>query len=331
MTADTDIRYLKGVGVKRAEILYSKGIDTVGALLRFFPRKYLDWTKTTTVLNAPFFENVCVKAKIVTPIESQQTKSGITLYKFVAEDESSRFVVTLFNQKFLANRLNFGSTYLFYGKLEGSYVLRQMGSPLIKEANFNGIEPIYPASKDMSSKALEKLIKTALNSMEIEETLPPEILKKNNLCDLKYALWNIHFPKTKESFERAKKRLVFEELFILQLSLSIIKRKAHTLSGFIIKNNTFDKFQKSLSFELTNAQKRVVNECINDMKSGKPMARLVQGDVGSGKTVVAAALCCISAENGFQSALMAPTDNLHAPNEAILEAEKLLLRRHLCI
>ena len=100
MTADTDIRYLKGVGVKRAEILYSKGIDTVGALLRFFPRKYLDWTKTTTVLNAPFFENVCVKAKIVTPIESQQTKSGITLYKFVAEDESSRFVVTLFNQNF---------------------------------------------------------------------------------------------------------------------------------------------------------------------------------------------------------------------------------------
>ena len=155
MTANTDIRYLKGVGAKRAEVLKSKGIDTVGALLRFFPRKYLDWTNITLVKNALWYENVCIKAKIVTPIEEMETRSGITIYKFLAEDSSGRFSVSLFNQKFLANKLNFGCEYLFYGKFEGSYILKQMSSPIIKEANYNGIEPIYNASKNMSSNYRE--------------------------------------------------------------------------------------------------------------------------------------------------------------------------------
>ena len=310
MTANTDIQFLKGVGLKRAEILKSKGIDTVGALLRFYPRKYLDWTNITLVKKAPFFENVCLKAKIVTPIETVETRRGITIYKFLAEDESGRFSVSLFNQVYLANRLNLGSEYLFYGKLDGSFVLRQMSSPIIKEVNFGGIEPIYPSSKNMTSKTIEKLMKTALSVVEIPDVLPESIRKQNGLCDINYALENIHFPKTKESFERAKKRLVFEELFCLQVALSVIKLKNHKQSGCIIKNNVFEEFQKCLSFELTNAQKRVVLECIADMQSGKPMSRLVQGDVGSGKTVVAAALCFITAKNGYQSALMAPTEIL---------------------
>ena len=310
MTANTDIQFLKGVGLKRAEILKSKGIDTVGALLRFYPRKYLDWTNITLVKKAPFFEIVCLKAKIVTPIETVETRRGITIYKFLAEDESGRFSVSLFNQVYLANRLNLGSEYLFYGKLDGSFVLRQMSSPIIKEVNFGGIEPIYPSSKNMTSKTIEKLMKTALSVAEIPDVLPESIRKQNGLCDIKYALENIHFPKTRESFERAKKRLVFEELFCLQVALSVIKLKNHKQSGCIIKHNTFEEFQKCLSFELTNAQKRVVLECIADMQSGKPMSRLVQGDVGSGKTVVAAALCFITAKNGYQSALMAPTEIL---------------------
>lgn len=310
MTANTDIQFLKGVGLKRAEILKSKGIDTVGALLRLYPRKYLDWTNITLVKNAPFFENVCLKAKIVTPIETVETRRGITIYKFLAEDASGRFSVSLFNQVYLANRLNLGSEYLFYGKLDGSFVLRQMSSPIIKEVNFGGIEPIYPSSKNMTSKTIEKLMKTALSVAEIPDVLPESIRKENGLCDIKYALENIHFPKTKESFERAKKRLVFEELFCLQVALSVIKLKNHKQSGCIIKNNVFEEFQKCLSFELTNAQKRVVLECIGDMQSGRPMSRLIQGDVGSGKTVVAAALCFVTAKNGYQSALMAPTEIL---------------------
>ncbi len=310
MTANTDIQYLKGVGLKKAEILKSKGIDTVGALLRFYPRKYRDWRNITLVSEAPFYENVCVKARIVTPIEEKETRSGVVIYNFLAEDESGRFAVSLFNQKFLAKRLNLGSEYLFYGKFDGSYILKQMASPLIKEVNFGGIEPIYPASKNMPSKTLEKLVKTALLSVEMPEPLNENIRKENNLCDIKYALENIHFPKTAESFERAKHRLVFEELFCLQVALSVIKFKNHRQSGCVIKENNFSRFQKSLPFELTSAQIRVCEECIKDMQSGKPMSRLIQGDVGSGKTVVAAALCFISAENGYQSALMAPTEIL---------------------
>ncbi len=310
MTAFTDIQYLKGVGAKRAEILRTRGIDTVGALLRFFPRKYLDWTRVIPANSAPFHENVCVRAKIVTPIEEYNTKSKMVIYKFIAEDESGKFFVSLFNQKFLAERLKFGGEYLFYGKLEGSFITRQMNSPIIKPVDYNVIEPIYPASRDMTSSQLSRLIKTAVKTVEITETLPQIIIERNNLCSLRFAIENIHFPMSREAFEKAKHRLVFEELFVLQTALSIIKLKAHQKSGCAITVNSFEDFQKSLPFSLTNAQKRVVLECISDMQSHRPMTRLVQGDVGSGKTVVAAALCDVVAKNGFQSALMAPTEIL---------------------
>ncbi|MBE6780308.1 MAG: ATP-dependent DNA helicase RecG [Ruminococcaceae bacterium] len=310
MTAFTDIQYLKGVGAKRAEILKSKGIDTVGALLRFYPRKYLDWTKTYPISRAPFFENVCVRAKIVTPIEELKTKSSVVIYKFIAEDESGRMFVSLFNQRFLAEKLKMDREYLFYGKLDGNFGARQMSSPIIKPADYNVIEPIYPASRDMSSVQLSRLVKTAVNSLELQETLPQIILERNNLCSLKFAVENIHFPMSPEAFKKAKERLVFEELFVLQVALSIIKLKSHQKSGCIIKNNSVEAFKQSLPFELTNAQSRVIDECIKDMQSGRPMTRLIQGDVGSGKTMVAAALCAVAAENGYQSALMAPTEIL---------------------
>ncbi|MBQ3057561.1 MAG: ATP-dependent DNA helicase RecG [Clostridia bacterium] len=310
MTAFTDIQYLKGVGAKRAEILKSKGIDTVGALLRFYPRKYLDWTKTYPISRAPFFENVCVRAKIVTPIEEFKTKSSVVIYKFIAEDESGRMFVSLFNQRFLAEKLKMDREYLFYGKLDGNFGARQMNSPIIKPADYNVIEPIYPASRDMSSAQLSRLVKTAVNSLELEETLPQIILERNNLCSLKFAIENIHFPLSPEAFKKAKERLVFEELFVLQVALSIIKLKTHQKSGCIIRNNSVEAFKQGLPFELTSAQSRVINECIKDMQSGRPMTRLIQGDVGSGKTMVAAALCSVAAENGYQSALMAPTEIL---------------------
>lgn len=310
MTAFTDIQYLKGVGAKRAEVLKSKGIDTVGALLRFFPRKYLDWTKVTPISAAFFNENVCVRAKIVTPVEEYKTKGSITIYKFIAEDDSGRMFVNLFNQKYLAEKLKYGSEYLFYGKIDGSFLSCQMNSPIIKPADYSVIEPIYPASRDMSSSQLSRLIKTAINSLELSETLPQIIIERNKLCSLKFAIENIHFPMSPEAFNKAKERLVFEELFVLQTALSIIKFKNHLKTGCVISKNSFNEFCRNLPFELTNAQKRVINECIGDMQSGRPMTRLVQGDVGSGKTMVAAALCSIAAENGYQSALMAPTEIL---------------------
>ncbi len=309
ITANTDIRYLKGVGEKRAEYLKLKGIDTVDALLHFYPRAYLDWTNITEIAEAPFYENSCIKAKIVTPIETLE-KRNITLYKFFVEDKSGRMQVTLFNQRYLAESLRVGREYLFYGRCQGDFYIRQMGSPIIKEATFIGIEPIYPASKQLSSKTIEKLVKTALFSVEPTETLPQSIRERNNLCDIKTALTNIHFPRTTEGLDRAKKRLVFEELFVLQTGLMLLKEHKRGKTASIIKRDYFGEFENLLPFSLTSSQKRVINECLADMKSERPMNRLLQGDVGSGKTAVSAALMYVSVKNGFQTALMAPTEIL---------------------
>ena len=239
ITATTDIQYLKGVGEKRAVILKNKGIDTNGALLRFYPRAYLDWTNITPISECTFYENFCIKARIVTPIETLKKRAGMTIYKFIAEDSSAQMEVTLFNQKFLAEKLRTDREYLFYGKLDGNFYMRQMSSPIIMESGFNGIEPIYPASKTMSSKTIEKLVLNALAAVKLPETLPLEILERNGLCDLNTALQNIHFPKTEELLEKAKKRLVFEELFILQAGLTFLKKRSRGKTGCVIQNNCF--------------------------------------------------------------------------------------------
>ncbi len=309
ITATTDIRFLKGVGEKRAVVLKSKGIDTVGALLRYYPRAYLDWTDIKKIISAPFYENVCIKARIVTPIETIE-KRGLTLYKFIAEDTSGKMQVTLFNQKYLAERLRYDREYLFYGKLSGDYFIRQMSSPEIQEVGFCGIEPIYPASKTLSSKTLERLIKTALQEVSLDETLNTEVRQSNFLCDINTAIRNIHFPMSKEGLENAKKRLVFEELFVLRTGLTLLKSHKRGKTASYIRNDYFAEFERLLPFELTSAQKRVIKECIFDMKKAEPMNRLIQGDVGSGKTAVCAALMYNVAKNGFQSALMAPTEIL---------------------
>ena len=253
---------------------------------------------------------IIIKAKIISPIEEIKKRPGMTIYKFIAEDSSAQVEITLFNQKFLAQKLRYGREYLFYGKTNGNFYLRQMTSPQIMETSYNTIEPIYPATKDLSSKTMEKLVKTALAETQIEETLSDEIRDRNGFCDIKYALENIHFPKSKESLERAKKRLVFEELFVLQAGLSFLKKHSRGKTASVIKNNCFNDFKSCLPFSMTNAQQRVVNECVEDMSYGRPMNRLVQGDVGSGKTAVAAAVMYVAAKNGLQSALMAPTEIL---------------------
>lgn len=311
LTASTDIRFLKGVGEKRAELLRKKGIDTVGALLRFYPRAYLDWQNITPISECHEGENVCVRAEITSPVKTANIRRGMTLYKFSAADDSGVIEVTLFNRKYLAENLREGRSYLFYGKLGYGITLRQMSSPEIMPAEYMGIEPVYAASEGLSSKTIEKIMKNALVYTDsMQDAIPDGIRKKNGLCDFKTALKSIHFPLERQALESAKRRLVFEELFVLQTGLLFLKRRRRALAGCTVKENLLDEFKKTLSFKLTGAQERVINECLTDMMSPRPMNRLVQGDVGSGKTAVAAALMYISAGNGFQSALMAPTELL---------------------
>lgn len=311
LTASTDIRFLKGVGEKRAELLQKKGIDTVGALLRFYPRAYLDWQNITPVSECPEGENVCVRAEITSPVKTVNIRRGMTLYKFAAADDSGVIEVTLFNRKYLAENLRQGRSYLFYGKLGYGITLRQMSSPEIMPAEYMGIEPVYAATEGLSSKTIEIIMKNALVYADgMADVIPQGIREKNGLCDFKTALKSIHFPLERQALESAKRRLVFEELFVLQTGLLFLKRRRRALAGCTVKNNLLEEFKKTLSFRLTGAQERVINECLTDMMSPRPMNRLIQGDVGSGKTAVAAALMYISAGNGFQSALMAPTELL---------------------
>lgn len=311
LTASTDIRFLKGVGEKRAELLRKKGIDTVGALLRFYPRAYLDWQNITAISECHEGENVCVRAEITSPVKTANIRRGMTLYKFSAADDSGVIEVTLFNRKYLAENLREGRSYLFYGKLGYGITLRQMSSPEIMPAEYMGIEPVYAATEGLSSKTIEKIMKNALVYTDsMQDAIPDGIRQKNGLCDFKTALKSIHFPLERQALESAKRRLVFEELFVLQTGLLFLKRRRRALAGCTVKENLLDEFKKTLSFKLTGAQERVINECLTDMMSPRPMNRLIQGDVGSGKTAVAAALMYISAGNGFQSALMAPTELL---------------------
>lgn len=311
LTASTDIRFLKGVGEKRAELLRKKGIDTVGALLRFYPRAYLDWQNITPISECHEGENVCVRAEITSPVKTANIRRGMTLYKFSAADDSGVIEVTLFNRKYLAENLREGRSYLFYGKLGYGITLRQMSSPEIMPAEYMGIEPVYAASEGLSSKTIEKIMKNALVYTDsMQDAIPDGIRQKNGLCDFKTALKSIHFPLERQALESAKRRLVFEELFVLQTGLLFLKRRRRALAGCTVKKNLLEEFKKTLSFKLTGAQERVINECLTDMMSPRPMNRLIQGDVGSGKTAVAAALMYISAGNGFQSALMAPTELL---------------------
>lgn len=311
LTASTDIRFLKGVGEKRAELLRKKGIDTVGALLRFYPRAYLDWQNITPISECHEGENVCVRAEITSPVKTANIRRGMTLYKFSAADDSGVIEVTLFNRKYLAENLREGRSYLFYGKLGYGITLRRMSSPEIMPAEYMGIEPVYAATEGLSSKTIEKIMKNALVYTDsMQDAIPDGIRQKNGLCDFKTALKSIHFPLERQALESAKRRLVFEELFVLQTGLLFLKRRRRALAGCTVKKNLLEEFKKTLSFKLTGAQERVINECLTDMMSPRPMNRLIQGDVGSGKTAVAAALMYISAGNGFQSALMAPTELL---------------------
>lgn len=232
---DTDIRFLKGVGEKRAQHLYSLGIDTIGALLRYFPRGYEDFGNIKQIFDCNADEKVCVKAKIVTPVNEVAVRKNMTLYKFAVSDGTAQMQITLFNNKYLAARLHEGSEYLFLGKLQSDTFLPSMSSPEIREVGSAQIAPVYPASKNMTSAAISKLIKTALSGCEIENVLPESIINGYRLCDLKTAIENIHFPKSEQALERAKRHLVFEELFVLRTGLMLLKNKRRVSSPLFLK------------------------------------------------------------------------------------------------
>ncbi len=255
---NTDIRYLKGVGARRAEYLSAMGIDTVGALLRFFPRGYEDFGNIKSIFNCVSGEFVCVKGRITSEISEHFIRKNMTLFKFSVYDGTGFMQVTIFNNKYLAAKLHKESEYLFLGKIELDRFGFNMSSPEIRETSFEGIIPVYRASANMSSAAIEKLVREAMKDTEIEETIPESVRVGNRLTTAAEAIANIHFPKSREALLRAKKYLVFEELFVLCTSLMLLKGKRKAAASAVINRDYTERFYSLLKFEPTAAQKRAV-------------------------------------------------------------------------
>ena len=314
MKFSDDIKYIKGIGESRATAFRSVGVSNVGELLRFYPRVYEDWSKIVPISQCILGENVCIKGVVMFPVKNERVRGGMLIAKATVTDGDSVVAVTFFNNKYIDKMLKSGEEYLFFGKITlGKYSAREMVSPMFKKANQSvDIKPIYPQTKNVTSKMVQSAVQNALNSIEnIPEYLPENIIKRYDLVSLDTAIRDIHFPKDDDALQKARDRLIFDELFILQLSLLCLKSEnTEITTNNIVKESYTQEFFGLLPFEPTNAQKRAVNEAVCDMQSGKQMNRLLQGDVGSGKTAVAAAIVYTASKNGMQSALMAPTEVL---------------------
>ncbi|MBQ5777851.1 MAG: ATP-dependent DNA helicase RecG [Oscillospiraceae bacterium] len=314
---NTGIRYLKGVGEKRAEAFAKLGIFTVGDLLNFFPRDYEDRRKTLDISELRAGDKACIRASISSAVKTRKIRNGFTLTEFRAVDESGGINIVYFNQKYVADKLSSGDTYIFFGKVEERGGRLTMTNPTFESEDSSGVKtgailPVYSLTAGISADVLRGAIRNAINefSGSLPECLPEDIRRKYKLCHVGYSYREIHFPSSEEELEIAKRRLVFEELFILSLGLMHLRGRRDTKAGIAIKNTSADDFFKSLPFEMTKAQMRVCGEISCDMQKPKPMNRIVQGDVGSGKTAVAAYTAYLAYINGIQTALMVPTEIL---------------------
>lgn len=309
-----NITFLKGVGEKRRVLFEKLGVFSIKDLLYYFPRAYNDMTTIFDINDAPLLSNCCIKALQSSPIIEHRINSKITVYKTTVSDTSGSLTVTFFNNKFALNKLKRNKEFYFFGKIKvNSINKKEMISPTIlsiEEAS--GLMPIYKSADKLTSKQIEVTIKQALLAVkeQLEDDFPKYIKEKYSLCDLFFALKNIHFPKSLIDLEKAKKRLLFEEILTLQLALTVLKYKNKSLSSFKLKKDYSSEFYKLLPFAPTNAQIKTINTCIKDMMPGKSMRRLIQGDVGSGKTLVAAALAFNAFKENLQVAFMAPTEIL---------------------
>lgn len=313
MKLDTDIKYLKGVGERRAAMLSRLGVSDVNALVRLYPRVYEDWSRIKGINEAQIGEICCIKGIVGSSVRKNLIRKGLTLYKTEITDDSGIMGITIFNSRFAAEKLTEGDEFLFFGRVGGNLYRKEMNSPEIEPAEgADRIRPIYPQTHGLNSKIIEKLVRTALTECrdELVDPIPPWLREKYCLMNLPDSLWNIHFPKSPDYLEEARRRLIFEELLILQLGLEKMRSQTQKNAGAIIKRDFSEEYFSHLPFSPTGAQRRAVKEAMRDMMSGRQMNRLLQGDVGSGKTAVAAALVYSAAKNSMQSALMAPTEVL---------------------
>ena len=309
-----EVQYVKGVGPNRVKLLNKLNIFTIKDLITYFPRNHEDRSIAKKIAECEDGETVLIKATALTKIAEIRTRR-LNIYRLVVSDDSSSCIITWYNQKYLKDRFKIGDTYTFFGKIENKGGTFEMKSPVFDEdgvdKNTGKIVPIYPLTYNLSQNVLRKIIEAGINEVygNLEENLPEYIIDKYKLIDINDAYKYIHFPASNSDFIKAKNRLVFEELLALQLALFRLKEG----QKFDAKGIKFDANVKmqdvidTLPFSLTNAQKRVLDEINTDMEKDTAMNRLLQGDVGSGKTVVSIVAAYKAVRSGYQVAIMAPT------------------------
>ena len=317
MNLNTSIQHLKGVGEKRAAILQRLGITTLGELLAHLPRAYEDWQTITPIAQLQPGQLCCVCAIVDHSPTEHRLRGGLTLYKTRVIDGTGVLAITMFNTGYLAGQLKEGQEYLFYGKLSDNLLACEMNSPQISPTNEARLRPVYPLTEGMSSRILEGLVAAALAQVgaQVKEFLPDELLQAHDFMPRLVALQAIHRPETLQQAQQARRRLAFNELFMLQLGLRLLKLgRAKTQAIALPPTN----FLSALPFRPTNAQAKAVHEAARDMATTQPMHRLLQGDVGSGKTAVAAALMHQAVNANCQAAMLAPTELLARQHHATL-------------
>ncbi len=313
MKLSDDIKYLKGVGPKRAEIFAKMDIHTVRDLLYHLPRNYTDFSSPVSIEEAVLDEVNILRCRCAEKHSYKYTRRGTQIFQLMFTDGKDDIFVTLFNQGYLYDKLRVGEDYFLIGKVTGTLTERAMSGPEIVEiSKADTIRPVYPLTEGMTENILRNCMKNALTCLDTEtcEVMPEAVIKKAGLMKTDDALRYIHFPRSQADVIPARKRLAFDELTTLQLGMLSLKDRNRTLTPYVMKSYSMDEFYKSLPFEPTNAQKKAIAECVSDMSKNIPMNRLIMGDVGSGKTVVAAACCLLCHMNGTQSCLMAPTEVL---------------------
>ena len=310
-----DIQFIKGVGPSRVKLLNKLGINTLEDLITYYPRDYEDRGKPKTISELCDGEEALISAIVVARMSEVRIRKNLTLCKLVVRDETGTAQITWYNQSYLKNSFKVNERYKFYGKVSNKYGKIDMQSPVFEPEGMTSktgkIIPIYPLTYSLSQNTIRKIIENGLEGTigKLEETIPDYLLEKYSLCDINTAIQKIHFPDNFAEFNLARKRLVFEELLSMQLALLNLKNKYEVKA----KGITFDKnvhmsdVIDKLPFKLTGAQTRVLEEIDRDMESDKPMNRLLQGDVGSGKTVIALIAAYKAVRSGYQAAIMAPT------------------------
>ncbi len=310
------ISTIKSIGPKRESLFNRVGIYTVEDMLKYYPRAYEDRSASKNICDAADGENVLIKACAVTVVKNNRVRRGLSLQKLRVSDGTGVMDITWFNQDWIAKSYDISADYFFYGQVKVKNHRVEMSNPVYEKCDAsqltNRIVPIYPLTANLTQKIVQTTVAECVRAIpEIEETIPGFIREKYTLCGIDYAVENIHFPQSAEKHVYARRRLAFEELFYLQLAMRYLRSRRKTHDGIRLEDKNYSyEFVSSLPFKLTDDQLKVIGEITEDISGQKPMNRLVQGDVGCGKTVVAASAMYVAVKSGYQAVMMAPTEIL---------------------